>query len=294
MTQTIAKHIGEGFGKGELYAALAYDATDAFGGMKIKALMLNSTGRISFLDANAYIYSSATTVLDLVATTINITGSTLTSFTAPISIGSTTTPQTLVAGTYPLSISGDVGTTLTSGALSSQIVETGILTAKNITGTGQVFGILSQLTVEGTSTISTAGCITAIGAYYITGGTTTASGGIHSAMMASMYAQAGFTVSASGIYCGLAVLDMTHTTACTNNDDSMVGGIFIANQAGTTLPNALLIGNGVTNFARFPEGALASATAASPLSDIQGTASAGFITVKVAGNTKYIALYNAN
>lgn len=74
MSQTIKKSIGEGFGKGELYAALAYDVTDRFGGMKIKALMLNSTGRISFLDANAYIYSSTSTQLDLVATTIKLTG----------------------------------------------------------------------------------------------------------------------------------------------------------------------------------------------------------------------------
>jgi len=74
MSQTISKHIGEGFGKGELYAALAYDATDAFGGMKIKALMLNSTGRISFLDADAYIYASSTGVLELKATTINLAG----------------------------------------------------------------------------------------------------------------------------------------------------------------------------------------------------------------------------
>lgn len=40
MAQTISKHIGEGFGKGELYAALAYDETDAFGGMKIKGLRI--------------------------------------------------------------------------------------------------------------------------------------------------------------------------------------------------------------------------------------------------------------
>ena len=33
MTETISKHLGEGHGKGELYAALAYDTSDAFGGM---------------------------------------------------------------------------------------------------------------------------------------------------------------------------------------------------------------------------------------------------------------------
>ena len=40
MSQTISKHIGEGFGKGELYAALAYDTTDVFGGMRIKGLYI--------------------------------------------------------------------------------------------------------------------------------------------------------------------------------------------------------------------------------------------------------------
>ena len=41
MTQTIRKSIGEGFAKGELYAALAYDTTDRFGGMKIKGISFN-------------------------------------------------------------------------------------------------------------------------------------------------------------------------------------------------------------------------------------------------------------
>jgi len=40
MSQTISKHIGEGFGKGELYAALAYDETDQFGGVRIKGLYI--------------------------------------------------------------------------------------------------------------------------------------------------------------------------------------------------------------------------------------------------------------
>ena len=39
--ETISKHIAEGFAKGELYAALAYDATDRFGGMAIKAIRFN-------------------------------------------------------------------------------------------------------------------------------------------------------------------------------------------------------------------------------------------------------------
>lgn len=41
--ETISKHLGEGFGKGELYAALAYDPSDAFGGMAVKAMYFNKT-----------------------------------------------------------------------------------------------------------------------------------------------------------------------------------------------------------------------------------------------------------
>lgn len=36
MSTTITKYIGQGYGKGELYAALAYDSSDSFGGMLIK------------------------------------------------------------------------------------------------------------------------------------------------------------------------------------------------------------------------------------------------------------------
>jgi len=102
MSQTIKKSMGEGHGKGEVYAALAYDATDRFGGMKIKALMLNSTGRISFLDATSYIYSSVTTVLDIVSTTINITGSVVfsTNGNPSVSIGSSATPLTTATTGY--------------------------------------------------------------------------------------------------------------------------------------------------------------------------------------------------
>lgn len=43
MSQTIKKSIGEGFGKGELYAALAYDSTDRFGGMRVKSMYFSKT-----------------------------------------------------------------------------------------------------------------------------------------------------------------------------------------------------------------------------------------------------------
>jgi len=40
---TITKHIGEGFGRGELYAALNYDSTDQFGGIKINSIGFTNT-----------------------------------------------------------------------------------------------------------------------------------------------------------------------------------------------------------------------------------------------------------
>jgi len=46
MSQTISKHIGEGFGKGELYAALAYNSSDAFGGMQIKGVKFSPVAGI--------------------------------------------------------------------------------------------------------------------------------------------------------------------------------------------------------------------------------------------------------
>ena len=43
MASTISKHIGEGFARGELYAALAYDTTDQFSGMRIKGIYITKT-----------------------------------------------------------------------------------------------------------------------------------------------------------------------------------------------------------------------------------------------------------
>jgi len=65
MSQTISKHIGEGFGKGELYAALAYDSTDAFGGMAVKQIRFNPASgaipiRVTKSDAGIGIYVNST------------------------------------------------------------------------------------------------------------------------------------------------------------------------------------------------------------------------------------------
>ena len=93
MAETISKHIGEGFGKGELYAALAYDSSDAFGGMKIKSVMHDTTYREYFRDSGLYIYSSADGQLDIVAdTTLALSGAV--TMDSTLAMGTSGTPLT--------------------------------------------------------------------------------------------------------------------------------------------------------------------------------------------------------
>jgi len=128
MAETISKHIGEGFGKGELFAALSYDASDSFGGMKIKNVMFNSTGKAYFLDANAYIYASSSGVLELTATTINLNGAFSFTGTDTIALGTSATPLVLTAGSPIFTLySTDSNTTTTnSQAFLVKQVVTGI------------------------------------------------------------------------------------------------------------------------------------------------------------------------
>ena len=63
--QTIKKSIGEGVGKGDLYAALAYRASDGFGGLAIKQVRFNPTS-----GATAIIIGDSTTAITLSATTV--------------------------------------------------------------------------------------------------------------------------------------------------------------------------------------------------------------------------------
>jgi len=132
MAETISKHIGEGFGKGELYAALAYDATDSFGGMKIKNVMFNSTGKAYFLDANAYIYASSSGVLELTATTINLNGAFAFTGSDKLALGTSAAPLTLTAGSPVLTVyTTNAGT---SGSTNAE----NVLFNSVMTGAGQV------------------------------------------------------------------------------------------------------------------------------------------------------------
>ena len=75
--ETISKHIGEGFGKGELYAALAYDSGDSFGGMAIKQVRFNpasDTTAITIGDSTTELsYTAGTPLFVMYATTTNTT-----------------------------------------------------------------------------------------------------------------------------------------------------------------------------------------------------------------------------
>jgi len=74
MTQTIRKSIGEGFAKGELYAALAYDTTDRFGGMKIKGISFSITAGISAIQVGdsttAQTLTASEKAIDIYVTTV--------------------------------------------------------------------------------------------------------------------------------------------------------------------------------------------------------------------------------
>lgn len=111
MSQTITKSIGQGFAKNPIYAALAYDATDRFGGYQIKDVMHNTTYKVYFRNTTTYINSSADGTLALVGTTIAITGNATVSgtliVTGALSYGSVSVPlaQT-VTGTLTVGTSG--------------------------------------------------------------------------------------------------------------------------------------------------------------------------------------------
>lgn len=298
MAQTISKHIGEGFGRGELYAALAYDATDAFGGMKIKALMLNSTGRISFLDANAYICSTATTVLDLVATTINITGSTATVFASPVTMSNATAmaiTSTIVAGsTYPFSVQATLATNQSTGGFVAAYFSATLSGDTDISGSAGYRTIRSVLSITGhtsTTALSSTGCLSAIEGRYYTDNTDgiTASNGIHAALAGLMKAGQYYVLSGAADYCGLAILDSTHTSATiavTKYSGILIGGVH--GGAGHTMGNAIKVGSHVTNLLEMNDD---DAMAGLDGNSASAKAPDGFIRVSIGGQPCYIWTY---
>lgn len=105
MATTISKRIGEGFASGQIYAALAYDSSDRYGGYEIKSMMTNSNYKHYFRDSSQYIYSSALSTLDIVAATVAVTGDLTVSGT--ITYGSTVVPTaTGYMGTLTVGVDG--------------------------------------------------------------------------------------------------------------------------------------------------------------------------------------------
>ena len=158
MVQTIKKTIGEGDAKGELYAALAYSATDKFQGMKIKSLMLNEDEKIYFRDANAYIYSDASGSLIIAGTTVSITGTVVPNYNEGFLMTGTSRMSFYDTGLYIYSSTDgqlDVIADTVLSLASTDIILTGAITVTGapaitgnvtITGTVGITGVVTMAT----------------------------------------------------------------------------------------------------------------------------------------------------
>jgi len=194
MSETIKKHIGEGFGKGELYAALAYDAGDAFGGMKIKNVMFNETGKAYFYDSGMYIGASADgalviasdTSITLEAPTVNVSVTASSDFTDPVTI----TYNCVAAAVSDLTI-----TSVSSDATGGSTVIKPLYVNATMSGSGGLGrAIEGKLLVSGK--LGTYG--NAIKGYIdFTGGSGTS--GLASAICAEMKMSAGATLGTFGV-----------------------------------------------------------------------------------------------
>ena len=189
MAQTISKHIGEGFGKGEVAAALAYDPADTFGGMKIKSIMHNEDEKAYFRDSGAYIYASASGVLEITATTINLNGAFAFTGTDKLALGTNAAKLTLTEGLPVLQVYTTCAST--DGATTANPV----YISATMSGTGGVGRALeAMLTVSGK--LGTYG--NALKGYTVlTGGT--GSTGLISAVCAEMLMSGGATLGTFGV-----------------------------------------------------------------------------------------------
>ncbi|TET08512.1 MAG: hypothetical protein E3J83_03480 [Candidatus Atribacteria bacterium] len=93
MTQTIKKSLGEGFSRGEIYAALAYDTTDRFGGMRIKGIYVAPPSG----SGDAIQIGSCTNGIKIEGTV-----------TLPIGIGTVTALTTAVTGQSAIKVYSDL------------------------------------------------------------------------------------------------------------------------------------------------------------------------------------------
>lgn len=158
MSKTITKAIGEGDARGELYAALAYSATDKFQGVKIKSLMLNGSERIYFRDSSAYIYSDASGSLIITGTTVSITGTVVPNYDAGFLMTSTNRISFYDTALYiysstdgQLDIVADTDLTLAS----TTITLTGAVTITGAPTIGGNVSITGTVAIDGDVTMAT-------------------------------------------------------------------------------------------------------------------------------------------
>jgi len=163
MSQTISKHIGEGFGKGELYAALAYDESDAFGGMKIKG--------ICFTDDASFVLGTTTTTA---ATKITLEFDKTTTGIGQFNMGSVSVPMVLNTNPGATVVAGTINITHSAGAGNCDDLM-GLYVKTHISGDGdsgltsvpigarayvydaavdEVYGVQSHARHRGTATVS--------------------------------------------------------------------------------------------------------------------------------------------
>ena len=262
MASTITKHIGEGFARGELYAALAYDTTDQFGGMRIKAIYIASTSGTGLTITNA----------EAIAITSTIT----------------------TASTYPFAVNATLATNTATGGYVAAYFNATLSGDTDVSGSAGYRTIRSILTIEGNASstaLSSTGCLSAIEGRYYTDNTdgVAASNGIHTALAGLMKAGEHYVLSGAADYCGLAILDSTHasaTIAVTKYSGILIGGVH--GGAGHEMGNAIKVGSHVTNFLEIVDddaiGSLDANSASAKAPD-------GFIRVSIGGQPCYIWTY---
>jgi hypothetical protein len=186
MSKVINKGIGEGASI-EIYAALAYDSSDRFGGYEIKSILHNTTYREYFRNTSQSIYSSTAGQLDIVAATVAITGNLTVS--GSITYGATAIPVTTTyLGDLKVGIN-DYGYDVTFyGATSGKYFlwdqsADGVVLLGTLVETGNM-SVTGTFTLTGAPTIT--GAVTITGDVGITG-TTTYTGAVNVGVDATGY-----------------------------------------------------------------------------------------------------------
>ncbi len=178
---TIKKHIGEGFGRGELYAALAYDSTDQFGGMCIKQVRFNPTSGATVIiigdSSTALSYTAGTPLFSMYATNAGTRSTNAEPFyvkstlTGPGGYGGRSrfhTYSNVASGSNVMALKShmEFGDSGTNSGLAAAFCAELVMPNAN-TGSGGVYCVLELEYVAGGSSLVTAGGLTGNHASFI-------------------------------------------------------------------------------------------------------------------------------